>query len=521
MKLSRKKNSIRNIKCGIINKIITIIFPFLTRTALIYTLGSEYLGLSSLFTAILQVLSLSELGIGSAMVFELYEPIAKNDTEKICKLQNLYRVIYKIIGTIILILGLCTMPFLKYFIVGNVPKDINIYVLYIIYLLNTSISYLLFSYKSSILSAYQRRDIILNIGTIIHICLYAIQLFCLFNYHNYYAYIIWLPIFTILENLIMACYVRKKYNKYKPKGKIEKKEFIRIIRKVKDLFGHKLSMVVTNSVDTIVISSFLGLNMVTIYNNYYYLMSAVSGVLDIIYQGILAGIGNSIVSEKKEKNEKDFKKFSFINSWIVSWCTICFICLYQPMISIWMGKEFLLSIDSVVLLGIYFWVWKIRQNILVYKDAAGMWEIDNKKPYIEIIVNLILNIILVKLIGINGVIISTIISMLFISLPWETKAFYKNYFNKDIKNYYKGIIKFAVITTIICIVTYSICNFIKIDKIIGFVVKILISIIIPNILFTMIFYNNEQFKKTFKDLRMQIVRPKETWKNNKQEDYKR
>ena len=241
--------------------------------------------------------------------------------------------------------------------------------------------------------------------------------------------------------------------------------------------------------------------MVTIYNNYYYLMSAVSGILDIIYQGILAGIGNSLVSESKEKNRKDFDKFFLINAWIVGWCTLCFLCLYQPMIELWMGKELMLSFDSVILLCIYFYIWKIRQTVLVYKDAAGMWNIDNKKPYIEILGNLTLNIILVNWIGINGVIISTIISMLCISLIWETKAFFKKYFNETTISYYKKLLLYIFITIIGCILTYSVCSFITIGGIIGFVLKIMICVILPNIILIILCRKNENFKYALKLLK--------------------
>lgn len=503
MKLQRKKNAIRNIEFGFLNKIITILFPFLMRTVLIKTLGTEYLGLSSLFTSILQVLSLSELGVGSAMVFQLYKPIAENDTEKICQLQSAYRKIYRIIGTIIMGIGLILLPFISFFIEGGYPKDINIYVLFIIYLFNSSASYLMFSYRTSILSAYQRRDIILNVGTIIHIILYLVQLFCLINYKNYYAYVIWIPIFTIIENVVNAIYAKRIYPEIKPIGKANKQDIKEVFNNVKNLFGHKLANVVTNSADTIVISSFLGLNMVTIYNNYYYLMSAVSGILDIIYQGILAGIGNSIASESKEKNKKDFFKFYFINAWLVGWCTICFICLFQPMIKLWMGADLMLNFSSVILLGIYFYVWKIRQSILTYKDAAGMWKIDRLKPYIEIIFNLTINIVLVNIIGINGVIISTILSMAIISIPWETKAFFNKYLNENIIEYYKKLTLYIFITIIGCIITYFICNLIVIEGIIGFIVKIIICTFVPNIalIIICILSKNSNFKNVIEMFR--------------------
>lgn len=503
MKLDRKKNSARNIFFGFINKFVTILFPFILRTILIHTMGEQYLGLSSLFTSILQVLSLSELGIGSAMVFELYKPIAENDYKKICQLQKIYKFIYKIIGTVILTLGICVLPFLKFFIKGGYPEDVNIYVLYILYLINTSASYLLFSYKSTLLTAYQRRDIVSNIGTIIHLILYIIQMVMLILFHNYYAYVVWIPIFTILENFITAIYVNKLYSKLKPEGRIEKRQVKEIFIKVRDLFGHKLSSVVTNSVDTIVISSFLGLSMVTIYNNYYYILSAVSGILDIVYQGILAGIGNSIASETKEKNHKDFNRLFFINAWIVGWCSICFLCLYQPMMKIWMGKKLMLETSSIILLAIYFYVWKIRQTILIYKDATGMWNIDKIKPYVEIIVNLTLNIILVQIIGINGIIISTIVSMLVVSLPWETGAFFKNYFFDKTNKYYSKLVFYTFITIFNGIITFYICSFININDKLNFICKAIVCIIIPNIFYLFIYRKDENLywvKNTIKGL---------------------
>ena len=491
--MERKKNGIRNIKCGMFNQIITIVFPFLMRTILIKVLGAEYLGLNSLFTSILQVLNLTELGMGSAMVFGLYKPIAKNDTNKIKELQRIYQVLYRCIGTIIFILGIIILPFLKFFIKGSYPSDINIYIIYLLHLINTSVSYLMASYKGTLLTAHQRRDVIPNIGTVIHISLYIIQIICLVLLKNYYMYVIWIPIFSIIENIFIYTYTTKMYPKYKPTKTINRKELKKTFSKAKDLLGHKLSNVVTNSVDTIVISTFLGLSMVTIYNNYYYLMSAISGMLEIVYQGILAGIGNSLVSESKEKNRRDFERFSFINSWIVGWCSICFLCLYQPMISLWMGNEYMLSMSSVILLCIYFYVWKIRQTVLLYKDAAGLWDIDKTKPYIEIVSNLIINIILVNIIGINGVIVSTIVSMLFISLPWETRVFFKRYFNSNTYDYYKKWFKYLIITSVIAVITYYLCSFVKLSGILDLIVKGMVCAFVPNIIFCIIYQKDENF----------------------------
>lgn len=491
MKLERKKNAVRNVKVGLINKLVTIIFPFILRTAIIKTLGTEYLGLSSLFTSVLQVLSLSELGIGSAMVFSLYQPIAEDDKKRVSELVELYKIVYRIIGSIIFIGGLLVLPFLPHLINSGCPSDINLYALYLLYLFNSSESYFIAAYKSTLLSAHQRRDVISAIGLLTHGILYIIQIFCLFFFKNYYMYVIWLPIFTGFENFITACYVNKHYSDCVMHARYKKSDLKDLLVKVRDLFGHKLSQVVTNSVDTIVISAFLGLQMVTMYNNYFYIMSAVSGILDIFYQAVLAGIGNSIFSEKKEKNENDFTKFTVMNSWLVGWCSICFLCLYQPAMRIWMGSELMFDPDTVVLFAVYFYVWKIRHNILVYKDAVGMWDIDRTKPYIEIVANLAINIVLVQIIGINGILISTIVSMLFVSIPWETKVFIDRFYKGGLNVYVILVLRYFLFTVIAGITTYIICNFISMGGFIGFALKLLICIVIPNIIILLLGLNNE------------------------------
>lgn len=498
MKLERKTNAIRNIRIGLLNKVITIICPFVLRTVLIYTLGTQYLGLSSLFTSVLQVLSLSELGIGSAMVFGLYQPIANDDIYKIRELTSLYRYVYRIIGTIILLGGLAVLPFLSYFVKGSCPNDINIYILYLLYLINSSESYFLAAYKSTILSAYQRRDIISEIGLVVHVLLYSIQIVCLLNFKNYYVYVIWIPIFTAVENLATAKYVNTHYSNYIVKSHFLKNDIKNLLIKVRDLFGHKLSQVVTNSVDTIVISSFLGLKLVTIYNNYFYLMSAVAGILDILYQAILAGIGNSLFSENEEKNQNDFKRFTVLNSWIVGWCAICFLCLFQPMMKIWMGKKLLLNGSTIVLLSVYFFVWKARQPILIYKDALGLWNIDKWKPYVEILVNLTVNILMVQTIGVNGIVISTIISMILVSIPWETKCFFKNVFQDAQKQYLIITARYISYTCVAGGITYGICRLI-VDTGIGmFILKIIICLIIPNLIILYLGRNNKLHNETIR-----------------------
>ncbi|MBP5384996.1 MAG: polysaccharide biosynthesis protein, partial [Lachnospiraceae bacterium] len=238
------------------------------------------------------------------------------------------------------------------------------------------------------------------------------------------------------------------------------------------------------------------------YNNYFYLMSAVSGVLDVVYTAVLAGIGNSLVTESITKNEKDFKVFVGINSWIIGWCSICFLCLFQPMMLLWMGRGLMLGFDTVLLLCVYFYVWKIRQAVLLYKDAAGMWHEDYLRPYVEMGVNLAVNIILVQTIGINGIVISTIISMALISLPWETHVFFKKCFHKSPKSYYYSILKIIIITMILATTTYFLCQIIQGGPVFLLLARFGICVVVPNLLLILLGRNNQYFREVISHMMM-------------------
>ena len=191
---------------------LTTMIYYQSYSCLLYT---SYLGLNSLFTSILQVLSLSELGVGSAMVYSMYKPLAEKNHKKICALLNIYRKFYRIIGLIILLIGLLLMPFIKYFIKGSYPADINLYSLYAIYLVNTVLSYFLFAYKKSLWEANQQSSYDTLITTIVNICMYIIQIIILLLLKSYYFYILLLPFSTLVINLVRNEWISKMYPHYK------------------------------------------------------------------------------------------------------------------------------------------------------------------------------------------------------------------------------------------------------------------------------------------------------------------
>lgn len=481
MRIERTKNTIRNIAFGFGYRILNILLPFISRTAILYILGEKYLGLSSLFTSILSFLSLAELGIGGAMAYSMYQPIAQNDFTTIKALLNLYKRIYRVIGMIIFVLGLCLIPFLKLLVHEELPGDVNLYLLYLLYLVNAALSYWLFAYKSALLQAYQRNDIESKIAMVITPLSYTVMLGTLFITKNYYAYIIWLPIFTIATNTVRLVYVNKLFPNLEPAGEISEELKASIGKKVKALIGTKLNTVVLNAADNIVMAAFFGLTTIAMYGNYYYIMSSIIGFLGICYSAMTAGLGNSLATENIEKNYKDFLKFSYINAWLVGWCTICLVCLYQPFMLLWTGASLMFPFYIVLEFGLYFYTYQIRKIPVTYKDAAGIWWEDRFRPYVSMIVNLVLNIVLVQVIGISGIILSTVLS-LFISIPWENYTIFRYVFNRSCSEYYKMMAYYLLVTIIAGGVTYVACSFEGIG--LGLLlVRGLICLVVPNLIF--------------------------------------
>lgn len=504
MRFARTKNTLRNIAFGSLNRIINIVLPFITRTVILYIMGTQYLGLSSLFSSILSFLSLTELGIGAAMVYSMYKPIAENDQSTICALLNLYKKLYRIIGAVILVLGLSLMPFLKILVPEELPPDINLYLLYFIYLINAVLSYWLFAYKNALVQAYQRDDINSKIAAIITPASYAVMLVSLFLTKNYYAYVIWLPVFTVLTNILRLVFVNRNFPGLEPEGEISRELKQSIFKKTTALIGTKLNTVVLNAADNLVMSAFLGLTAIAMYGNYHYIMSSIIGFLGIVYSSMTAGLGNSLQTDSLDTNYRNFEKFSFINSWMVGWCAVCLVCLYQPFMQIWVGEELMFPFYVVLEMGLYFYVYQIRKIPVVYKDAAGIWWEDRFRPYVCMIVNVVLNIVLVQVIGISGIILSTVFS-LFISIPWENYTIFKYVFHRSSKSYYGKMFLSASTMLLAGAVTLWICSLLS-DGIPAFVLKMCVCVVVPNVIFALLNCKRPEFREMMNMVRRILKR---------------
>ena len=494
MRIERTKNTVRNIIFGSIDRVINIILPFASRTVILYVMGTQYLGLSSLFSSVLSFLSLTELGVGAAMVYSMYKPIAQNDTTLIKALLNLYKKLYRIIGAVILVLGLALIPFLKVLVPEELPSDLNLYTLYLIYLLNAVLSYWLVAYKNALLQAYQRNDINSKIASGVSIASYTVMLLGLFLTKNYYAYVIWLPVFTVITNVLRLIVVNRAFPDLEPEGEVPEEIKHSIVKKTAALIGTKLNTVVLNAADNLVMSAFLGLTAIAMYGNYHYIMSSIIGFLAIVYSSMTAGLGNSLQTESLETNYQNFEKFSFINSWMVGWCTVCMVCLYQPFMRIWVGEELMFPFYVILEMGLYFYVYQIRKIPVVYKDAAGIWWEDRFRPYVCMITNVVLNIALVQVIGISGVILSTVFSLA-ISIPWENYTIFKYVFHRSSGSYYRKMFYSAATMLLAGTVTLWICEMFG-DSIPAFLLRVCVCVVVPNVIFALCNCKRPEFAQT-------------------------
>lgn len=512
IRLNRTWNAIRNIIFGTLNKVVMMIFPFILRTILIRVLGMEYAGLDGLFVSVLEVLNLSELGLSSAVVFCMYKPIANGDGNTICALLKLFRKMYFAIGAIVLGMGIIIVPFLKYFIKDSYPAEVNIYILYIMYLMNSCVSYFFMGYRSSILSAHQRLDIIQNISTLVKGTMYIMQIVILIEWRNYYAYVIMLPVFTIAINLLTAFETKKIFPQYICCGNVSKEVKNDLREKVSGLMITKLCAVTRNSFDSIFISAFIGLAMSAIYSNYYFIMKSIISILGIVVQAILAGVGNSIQTETVEQNYNDLKRFNFMYLWISGVCTTCLLCLYQPFMYLWMGKDNLLPLSSVILFCMYFYLLTMGDMQSVYYNAVGLWSHYKKCTIIEAFLNLILNIILGKIWGVNGIIAGTLISLFLVNFLYSERLVFRFYFkNGKALEFYFQQIKYALITAMECLITYGICNYAT--EVTGgeygigsMMIRVIVCLIFSNLIYLLVYRRTEEFQSAYSWVAAKIIK---------------
>ena len=494
MEESRTKNTKRNIIVSLMYTAVNMLFQFISRSAIISNLGEQYLGLSSLFTSVLQVLNMAELGFTGAIVYNMYKPLAEDDTDTVCALLAYYKKVYRTIGIIIMIFGIIMVPFTPYLINGSYPTNINIYLLFGLYLLNTVFSYFLFAYKASLLEAIQRMDLVKLTYTIVNIIQYLIQIFVLVVFKNYYLFITVMLIGTGARNVVAAIAAKRYYPQYECKGIISNDIKSSIISRVKGLMVCKISSVTYTTFDSIILSVFIGLSSVAVYNNYITIMTGVSTIIGLVRNAMQASVGNSVARETVEKNYDDMLLWQFMFSIIASWCTACMVSLYQSFMEIWMGVDMLLPFHDVLMICSWFNVTAIQHSYFLYLSGNGLWW-ELRWPYIlSTVSNLFLNMFLGKKFGISGIIFASLFSTVVFGF-WQCMIIFKEYFHKSTVQFFKRQIIYFIVSIFIAFITYFVCSRIIIGGILALICKFLISGFLSAMLLVVVYFRTKIFQR--------------------------
>ena len=493
--MGRVQSAAKNIAFGYIGNLTTQLLGFILRTVFISYLGDTLNGINDLYTGILSVLSLAELGVGTALNYSLYGPVARKDYEKIKSYMQLYKKAYRVIGLVIAVIGLAISPFLPYLVKqpqGVSVRDLTLY--YFIFLFNTVSTYFV-AYKYSLAYAEQKNYIQTNTITITKMITVTLQIAVIVTTRNFYLYLLTAAAVELIQKIFISWYLNRLYPYLKDKNvkKLSKEETGEVVTKTKALVFHKVGDVARLQTDSMIISAFINVTLVGFVGNYNMILNSVANFVNIIFNSVLSSFGNLIATESKEKQYDVFKVYRFFACWIYGFSAVGFFLLLTPFIVIWQGNEKVLAAGVVACILIDYYFKGDRIVLSNFKTAAGVFEQDKYLALIQGVVNLILSIVLVQKIGLVGIYIGTIVSGLIANI---TKPFiiYKVCFEKSVKTYFMDSVKYLAVLFGILVLLTGIRQFVMPQvTILSFMLMFIVICVVFNGIFLLLFGRTQEF----------------------------
>ncbi|WP_216625711.1 lipopolysaccharide biosynthesis protein [Paenibacillus planticolens] len=482
-----------NVIVNLLTFALGLLPSFIVRKAFLDSLGNELLGLTSLYTNIIGLLSIVELGIGSAIIYSLYKPFAENDQVKVKGYLQFYSKFYNAVGCIILVLGIIVSFFLQFFIKDQINLlDAQLY--FLLFLVNTIITYF-FSYKICILNVAQDGYKVAIGTTASKLLVSILQLAMLKFYPSLYVFLIIQIAVSLLYFLFMDLYIKSKYPWIKvTSGKISSEERSSLIKNVKALFMHKIGGILVLGTSNIVISAFINLTVVGIFNSYSMILGAAQGLISSSLSGVSASVGNLLAEDDKSAAYKVHKRLFFLSFWLVSFATISLLNTIGQFVLLWLGDGQVLDRLSIILLVINFYFFLMRGSVERFKEGGGIYVQDRYAPLAEAAINLGASIILVKLIGLPGVLLGTLLSNVTVIFWVKPKMVYKYIFKVGLIEYFKMYAKYLLIGCIPLVLTYFATMPLKETKsVYALMGNCVINIVLINVMYYFIFRKNEEF----------------------------
>ena len=495
--MGRVKSATKNIAFGYVGQMATMIMSFILRKIFIMHLSDTLLGVNSLYTNILSLLNMAELGIGTALNFSLYGPVARGEKEKIKSYMQMYKKAYYCIAAVVAIIGLALTPFLSFFIKNpgeNSLRDLTIY--YFIFLFNTVSSYFV-AYKYSLINAEQKNYVQTNVITITKIVTVFFQIIIVVATENFYLYLLTDAVIQLIQKIFVSRFLDNMYPYLRDKNvtKLSKEESDEVFRKTKALVFHKVGDVARLQTDALIISSFIEVAMAGVVDNYNMVISSVSNFVNIIFNSVISSFGNLIATESKEKQYAMFKVYRFFASWVYGFSCVGFMILLTPLIRIWLGDSWILAPAAVYCILTDYYFKGDRIVLSNFKTAAGVFEQDKYLALIQGAVNLVISIWLVQTpLGLTGIYIGTIVSGLIANVT-KPVIIYRACFDMNAGGYFVDTVKYLCSLIGVMIV----CNLISIRvlsdlNILTFIIMGIIITVIFNGVYFILYGRSEEFK---------------------------
>lgn len=494
---SRQKNAMLASVFAIVEQLVSVASVFIYRTIFLSYLSKEYLGIEGLFTNILQLFSLAELGIGMTILYRMYKPFAEKDVDGISAHVHFYKNVYHGIALITAVIGACLYPFIDSIVnTSDVPSDVNLKLVYVLFVLQSVASYL-FVYKQSIIQANQRAYLVSGFTTSLTVINVVIKIVVLILTRKYELVLMASIVSTILINWIFSLWITHEYKEiFQNKTQLSKEQKKDIIKDTTGLMCHKVGFIVLTSTDNIILTKMVSLAAVGIYTNYATITSAVQMLLTKMLNSFTPTIGNFMVNYEKDAVEDLYKKLLFVNFWFTSFCTVCLYVLLNPFIEIWLDETFLLSGFTVAVLCSQFYIKSSQTINEAFINAAGLFTRDRIRPLIEAALNLVISIVLAKEIGIAGVFIGTCISSLLTCYWRQPYLLYKHVFKNSPRHFIINQIIWVVLTCVMCFAVQMICQNLPIT-IVGFLIRLVICGIGINLVYLVLWHRSAAFKYFF------------------------
>lgn len=497
----RTKNTLKNLLTAWIGQAVVLFCNFFSRAVFVKILPVEYLGISGLFTNILSVLSLADLGISLSISYYLYEPIANGDEHKISQIMHFFKRVYTIIGFVVLGVGLTLTPFLGWFIKEETAIP-NLSIIYMLYVVNSAISYFN-TYKVILVEADQKSYLIQKLKYAVKLLQVIMGIVVLYITKDYIAYYLTQILATVLLNFGISYRAGRLYPyiKNRARQQLSKEEKTLIGKNTIALLYHKIGDVIVNGTDNILISKFVNIIAVGLYSNYTLILINLTSLVGQIFSAMTAGIGNFSVTESRERQASLFHTIFLLDFAVYNFCAISLFTLFNPFIALWLGKEYLLGQEIVLVIVLNFFLLGMRRTVLIFKDTYGLFRQDRFKPLLEAIINLIASILLLNRFGIIGVFIGTTISAVTTYVWIEPLVVFKNGIGFGLGSYWKKYVQYFVETIICCALAYGICSLLP-EGIWYFIVRMVVCVVVFAVDFVLLHIRSKEFK----DLLAKVVK---------------